>query len=154
MYSKEEEKEIKLQFWGSLNSKFEETKGVHGNKVAWMSFNTKIKSLFFRMEADREGARLCIDIQFLDESMRELFYEQFTEFENILQERFSNNLVWLPRFEHTNGRTIARIYSERRGINMYNRDDWGEIHKFLLSEFVKLEAFWAEFGEVFWNLKN
>lgn len=154
MFSKEEEKEIKIQFWGSLNEVLENEKGMHANKVNWMNFNTNIKPLYFRMEADDKGARLCIDIQFVDDGLRELFYEQFTEFSDILNERFANNLAWLPTFDHSNGKTISRIVSNKEGLNMYNKADWAEMHEFLRSQFVILERFWAEFGEVFQNLKK
>lgn len=154
MFSKEEEKAIRLQFWSTLEKRMESIKGVHGNKVSWMSFNTKIKPLYFRMEADNVGARLCIDIQFNDDGIRELFYEQFTEFENLLSERFESQLNWYANFEHSNGKTISRIAIEKTGVKLYNREDWPIMHDFLIDQFVRLESFWAEFGEVFLNLKN
>ncbi|MDA7803348.1 DUF4268 domain-containing protein [Crocinitomix sp.] len=154
MFSKEEEKELKIQFWGGLNEVLEGEKGLHANKVNWMNFNTKIKPLYFRMEADEKGARLCIDIQFIDDDIREIFYEQFTEFSTILNERFANNLKWLPTFEHSNGKTISRIVSAKDGLSMYKKEDWPAMHEFLRSQFVILEHFWSEFGEVFLNLKK
>ena len=153
MYSKEEEKQLKIEFWGQLNELLELERGLHANKVVWMNFNTKIKQLFFRMEADEAGARLCIDLQFLDKGIRELYYEQFTEFKNILDEKFEGKTIWQPAYEHWNGKTISRISIDKEGVNMYNRNDWPVIHEFLRDNFVKLENFWAEFGDVFLNLK-
>jgi hypothetical protein len=121
--------------------------------VNWMNFNTKIKQLFFRMEADRESARLCIDCQFLDPGITEIYYEQFTEFKNILEERLEGEITWNPAFQHSNGKTISRISVGITGVDMYNKADWPKMHEFLKNNFVKLENFWAEFGEVFVALK-
>ena len=154
MYSKEEEKEIRVEFWNQLNEKLELEKGFHKNKVNWMNFNTKIKQLFFRMEADSMGARLCIDLQFLDAGISALYYEQFTEFQNILEQRFETELNWYPKFEHWNGKTISRISLKLEDVNLYNKKDWPAMQNFLTDNFIKLEQFWSEFGEVFVNLKS
>lgn len=153
MFSKEEEKQLRIDFWGGLNGELEKQRGLHGNKVNWMNFNTKIKPVYFRMEADGRGARLCIDLQFNDDGIRELFYEQFTEFESILTKSFGEDLLWYPEFEHSNGKTVSRIAIEKSNVNLFKREDWPEMQRFLKSNFIKLEAFWAEFGEVFVNLK-
>lgn len=154
MFTKEEEKQIRLDFWGELNAQLERTRGVNGNKVNWTNFNTRIKHLYFRMEADQFGVRLCIDLQFPDEGIRSLFYEQFTEFENKLNHHFGDALVWIPQFDHSNGKEIARIAAEKDGLNLFKREDWPVMHSFLLENFKKLERFWSEFGEVFIQLKS
>jgi hypothetical protein len=118
-----------------------------------MNFNTNIKPLYFRMEADEVGARLCIDLQFPDDGIRALFYEQFTEFETKLNQVFDGNTVWQPQFLHSNGKTISRISIELKEVSIRNRSDWDNIYAFLRDNFVKLEHFWAEFGEVFIHLK-
>lgn len=153
MYSKDEEKQLKLDFWGGLNELLELEKGYHANKVNWMSFNTNIKPLYFRMEADEVGARLCIDLQFPDDGIRALFYEQFTEFETKLNQVFNGNTFWQPQFLHSNGKTISRISVELKEVSIRNRADWEKMYAFLRDNFVKLEHFWAEFGEVFIQLK-
>jgi hypothetical protein len=152
MFTKDEEKEIKLQFWHGLTQELNHVKGLHANKVNWTNFNTSIRHMYFRMEADENGARLCIDLQFPDQGIRELFYEQFTEFSNILNKRFEDRLIWLPTFQHWNGKTISRIYVGMEG-NFYDRSQWPEMFTFLTQNFTILEAFWSEFGDVFKNMK-
>lgn len=154
MYTKEEEKQLRIDFWNELNEILMLERGLHGSKVNWMSFNTKIKQLFFRMEADDLGARLCIDLQFVDAGVREVFYEQFTEFSNILEREFEGEEIqWKPEFAHSNGKVISRISIERANCSLYKREDWPAMHAFLKDNFVKLERFWAEFSTVFTNLK-
>ncbi|MFT5823915.1 MAG: hypothetical protein ACI8ZM_005180 [Crocinitomix sp.] len=154
MYSKDEEKALKIEFWATLNEQLELERGLHASKVNWMNFNTKIKQLFFRMEASREEVKLCIDLQFLDPVITAIYYEQFTEFKNILEERLDGELDWQSTFEHTNGKTISRISVGLTGVDMYNKEDWPAMHGFLKQNFIKLENFWAEFSDVFVALKS
>lgn len=153
MYSKEELKNNKLEFWSRLDEQLNRQKNPHGSKVNWMNYNTGIKDMYFRMEADAEVVRLCIDLQFNDAGIREVYYEQFLEFKTLLDERFNPKLVWLPLFEHSNGKIIARIYTEKSGVDINNRKDWDKMHLFLKLNFVKLDAFWNEFDDVFKALK-
>jgi hypothetical protein len=152
MLSKEEAKELRVGFWSKLEEQMTKMKNPHGTKVNWMNYNTGIKDLYFRMEADDDGARLCIDLQFLDKGIRDLYYEQFTEFQNMLTDKFKD-LKWYPEWEHWNGKDISRIAMEKDGCKLNNKADWDKMHLFLKLNFKKLDEFWDEFGEVFQNLK-
>ena len=44
MYSKEEFKQLKLDFWSGLEKELKEIKNPHGSKVNWMNYNTKVKN--------------------------------------------------------------------------------------------------------------
>jgi hypothetical protein len=152
MFSKEEKKQMKLEFWSRLEDQMEKLKNPHGSKVFWLDYTTGIKDLYFRMEADETAVRLCIDLQFNDAGIREVYYEQFDEFRDMLNGLFKE-LNWQKDFEHSNGKTISRISIERTGVNIYNKKDWDKMHLFLKLNFVKLDRFWDEFKEVFFNLK-
>lgn len=152
MYSKEDMKALRIDFWGKLQGQMEKMRNPHGSKVNWMNYNTNIKHLYFRMEADENGARLCIDLQFPDKGIRELYYEQFQEFQDMLSSKFKY-LEWYPEWEHWNGKQISRIVVEQAGTDIRNKQDWDKMHLFLKLNFAKLDEFWVEFGEVFKNLK-
>ena len=152
MFSKEEAKELKLEFWNRLEEQMSKIRNPYGSKVNWMSYNTGIKHLYFRMEADENGCRLCIDLQFKDKDIREIFYQQFQEFENMLNDTFKG-LKWYEEYEHWNGKQIARLAIEKTDCNLLNKKDWDKMHLFLKLNFKKLDEFWVEFGEVFKNLK-
>ena len=103
MFSKEELKELRIDFWGRLEKQMDKIRNPHGSKVSWMNYNTSIRHLYFRMEADEEGARLCIDLQFPDSGIREIYYDQFLEFENLLNDIFKG-LKWYKEWQHWNGK--------------------------------------------------
>lgn len=151
MFSKEEYHQLKIQFWQELMERLDKKRNPFGSKVSWANYNTRVKGLFFRMEADEEGARLCIDLQFKDDGVREVFYEQFQEFQDMLNQRLAN-LQWYESYEHSNGLTITRIAAELNDVRLSRKDDWPKMHEFFIRNFTKLDAFWVEFGEVFQQL--
>lgn len=153
MFSKEEKQQNKLEFWSRLKDQMAKMKNPHGSKVNWMHYNTGINHLYFRMEADEHAVRLCIDLQFPDPGIREVFWDQFQEFKDMLDGIFKNTLIWDKEYEHLNGKDISRIYLEKDGVNINNRSDWDKMHLFLKLSFARLDKFWDEFGEVFFQLK-
>ncbi|MBK6525006.1 MAG: DUF4268 domain-containing protein [Crocinitomicaceae bacterium] len=153
MFTKEEKKKLKLEFWSRLEDQMTRLKNPHGSKVNWMNYNTGINHLYFRMEADEKAGRLCIDLQFPDNGVREVYWDQFEEFRDLLNDRFKGKLIWLKDFEHENGKTISRIYLEKAEVNINNQKDWDKMHLFLKLSFVKLDEFWDEFSDVFLQLK-
>ncbi|MGV6861717.1 MAG: DUF4268 domain-containing protein [Putridiphycobacter sp.] len=153
MYSKEEKKEMKLAFWNTLEEAITQQGKARGRNITWLSYPTRIKDLYFRMELQDNAARMCIDLQFLNDGVREVFFEQFQEFENILNQTFTNKVSFVKDYEHTNGKTISRIYTEITPVTIFNKSDWPKMHEFLIENFLNLDEFWVEFSEVFYNLK-
>ena len=152
MWTKEEAKENKIAFWTKLENQLSKKRNAHGSKIDWMSYPTGVKHLYFRMEANEESVKLVIDMQFPDDGVREVYYEQFQEFQNILESEFKS-LEWIKEHEHWNGKTISRISMEKNEVNINRQSDWDKMHLFLKLNFVKLDNFWNEYGEVFRLLK-
>ena len=152
MLTKDEKKGLRIEFWTQLEAQLDKDRNPHGSKVQWLNYNTGVKHLYFRMEADENGARLCIDIQFPDAGIRNLYYEQFEELKNKLSETYKD-LTWTKDFEHSNGKTIHRISVEKDGCHIFERSDWDKMQLFLKINFKKLDEFWDEYGDVIRNLK-
>lgn len=153
MFTKEEKKQLKLDFWEGVNTQLSAKGKSLGRNIDWMNYPTNIKRLFFRMEVNHQSAKLCIDLQFIDEGVREVFFEQFEEFQNILNNTITTQVHFVKDFPHANGKTISRIYIENSGGNIFNPKTWPEMTDFLVTHFIELDEFWQEFGEVFYNLK-
>ena len=152
MLSKEEVKENRIAFWGTLDTLMDKIRNPHESKVQWLNYNTGVKHLYFRMEADEEGARLCIDLQFPDKDIREIYYAQFTELKDQLEKRI-DDLEWIAAWDHWNGKQISRIMVKQEGTDLHNKSDWDSMHEFLKLNLIQLDEFWCEFGAVFQNLK-
>ena len=153
MFTKEEQSEINSTFWSKLKNQMTSMKNPHGTKVNWMRYNTGINHLYFRMEADEHTCKLCIDLQFPDASIREVYWDQFMEFQIMLEQLFKSHIHFYKEYQHTNGKTISRIIIQKNDVNIYRNSDWDKMHLFLKLNFAKLDKFWDEYAEVFLQLK-
>lgn len=153
MYSKEEAKTLRKDFWTSFGVYMKKYNKVYHQKIRWVNYNTKCKDIYFRLEATKKKAYFSIDLQHRDESMRELFYEQFQELQMVIKDTFKYELTWLNDHESPFGNS-SRIYTELENISVFNKNDWSEIFQFLEQNIIDAHTFWEDFGEIFKNLEN
>ncbi len=153
MFTNDEKKNLTKRFWNDLNEKLSISGKMKGRNIDWMNYPNKINHLYFRMEATTELVRFCIDLQFLDAGVREVYFEQFEEFKILLSENMPYDLKWLKSYNHPNKKTIARIYAELNEVNIFDEKTWPSAHQFLQDNFLAFDEFWQDFGEIFRNLK-
>jgi len=154
MLSKEEFKNRKINFWTSLESEMRNVRGAHGNKIDWLRYKSRIKDLYFRMEFDSKGARLCMDLQHSDTGIRALFLEQFSELRLMLSECFDKEVKFSEDFILKPAEIeISRIYVENDELNFYDDEDLPIAKSFLKDQLISLDQFWSEFKDVFLALQ-
>ena len=77
MFTQDEKKDLTKRFWQDLAERLKVAGKMKGRNIDWMNYPNKINHLYFRMEANLEVVRFCVDIQFLDAGLREVYFEQF-----------------------------------------------------------------------------
>lgn len=138
MYSKEETQRLKREFWIAFAEKYPRK---------WLLYDTKIKDFSFKFYVDNKKAQVLIDIEPRNDIKRVAYYEKLEALKNILEEEFVKNLVFEKEFNLENGKTISRIWVEKLGVSVSNRNYWDEIFDFYNEKMNALELFYAEYDE-------
>ena len=138
MYSKEETQRLKREFWIAFAEKYPRK---------WLLYDTKIKDSSFKFYVDNKKAQVLIDIEPRNDIKRVAYYEKLEALKNILEEEFIKNLVFEKEFNLENGKTISRIWVEKLGVSVSNRNYWDEIFDFYNEKMNALELFYAEYDE-------
>lgn len=138
MYSREETQRLKRDFWIAFAEK-------HPRK--WVLYDTKIKDFSFKFYVDNKKAQVLIDIEPRNEDNRIAYFEKLEALKNILEEEFIKDLVFEKNFVLENGKTISRIWVEKLGISVSNKQYWDEIFDFLNEKMHALELFFLEYDE-------
>ena len=138
MYSKQETQQLKQEFWISFSEKYPRK---------WVLYDTKIKDFSFKFYVDNKKAQVSIDIEHRNEEKRVAYFEKIEALKNILEEEFIPDLVYQKNFTLDNGKTISRIWVEKTGISVSNRNDWDTIFYFFNEKMNALELFYLEYDE-------
>ena len=138
MYSKHENQKLKQEFWVTFSEKYPRK---------WVLYDTKIKDFSFKFFVDNTKAQVSIDIEPRSDEKRLAYFEKLQALATILEEEFVSNLVFEKNYTLENGKTISRIWVEKLGITVSNRNYWDAIFSFFNEKMSALELFYLEYDE-------
>ncbi|WP_304065831.1 DUF4268 domain-containing protein [Pedobacter glucosidilyticus] len=154
MYTREEASRIKEEFWTSFGKYLAPQPSIFGTKVNWVNYKTGVKDIYFRMQADKRKASICIAITHTDLGLQEIFFEQFQEFKLLLEQACGEEWNWQLHTQDDYGRAISRIGLELNQVNVFNKQDWPAIISFLKPRLIALDDFWYDVKDNFVELSR
>src|SRR5210317_729854 len=100
MFSKEESRLLREEFWISFGKSFPKK---------WILYNTKIKGLSFKFYFDTKKAFVSLD---LEDNLEHRIncWEKLIALKSILIEEYLPNAIYEEEFYLDNGKEISRIY--------------------------------------------
>ena len=137
MFSKEESKRIRQEFWTAFGKSFPRK---------WILYNTKIKDLSFKFHFDRKSARVSIDIEDVDPEWRLYYFEKWESLKSLMQQEIEG-LQFDLYHELENGKQIASIYTELKNVSIHNKDSWQQTMYFLKENMEKIESWGIDYEE-------
>ena len=135
MFSKEEALQIKKDFWIAFAAEYPRK---------WLLYNTKIKDVTFKFYVDNKKAQVLLDIEPKDENKRIIYYEKVESLKNILLEDYLEDAIFERNFYLENGKVISRVWVEKTGISINNKNTWPEIFDFFAEKMDAFERFFYE----------
>ena len=124
---------------------------VGGGGKNWDAYKTGIKGLYFRI-LTQPKVTLAIDLQFKDESIRELVYDQFCELRRLLASEWNEEPLYEKNMVYISGEPLSRISVSLDSAYFYNQEEWPEIMEWLEHKLVGLDSFWDTTGDILKDL--
>ena len=106
----------------------------------------KIKDFSFKFYADNKKAEVSIDIEMKDELFRNAYYEKIWSLESILEDEigaFSKDEFYVLE----NGKVISRIWVEKNGVSIFNKQTWPYIFEFFVEKMDAFERLFYEYED-------
>ncbi len=144
MFSKEEAQKIKREFWITFAQEYPRK---------WLLYNTKIKDVTFKFNADNKKAIVSLDIEPKDEEHRKIYFEKIESLKTILLENYLPDANFEKNFQLENGKIISRIWVEIDNISINNKSTWNSVFDFFAEKMDLFEQFFYEYEEYIRNLK-
>lgn len=139
MYSKDELKQLKTEFWNSFAAYCEVQPYLRNRRKMWMLYDTKVKGVELKFDVNRNGAYVVLEVNHRQEASRLEMYEKLTWYKEMLEKDFPEGLVWNVCYVRETGKEVARIYTGLEGIDFHRREDWGTFFRFMARQMFLLE---------------
>lgn len=149
MYSKEEIKQLHLRFWENFGKYCEVHPLLLHKSRKWMLHRTKIKNIALRFEANRNDAKVILELNSRNENLRLKAFEILERYKVILEDGFDNGLIWEFFHEREDSRKeVCRIYTVLPNVDIHRQNQWPEIYRFFIQNMVRLEDNFMEVRDV------
>lgn len=139
MYTKDELKQLKKEFWEGFGIYCSEIPAMKRRKSKFMLYNTKMKGVELKFDATRDGAYVILEINHTDTTKRFELFEKFETYKSIMEKQFPDGLIWDFAYVRECGTEVCRIYTHKHGIDIHRRIQWMDFYKFMVEEMLKLE---------------
>jgi hypothetical protein len=152
MYSRQESAKLKQEFWTVLGKYLAPIPSSEEEKINWMNYKTGEKDIYFKMNADTEKASISIELTHKDLVIQEIYFGHFITLKSVFEE-FAGRWNWEPLKLNDNGQQVSKIYLEKTGLNILNRENWPELISFFKANLIALDKFWNSVKYSFESLK-
>lgn len=139
MFSKEESRLLREEFWTSFGKSFPRK---------WILYNTKLKGFTFKFHFDTKSALVALDLED-DLENRINYWEKLTALKSILTEEFLPNAIFEEAYILENGKEISRIYvTLNQKVSIHNKNTWQKTMEFFNENMSLFEAFFEEYKDI------
>jgi hypothetical protein len=140
MYSREQGARIKQDFWTSFGKYMSPVPNAGGESINWVNYKTGIKNIYLRMDANRDGASIALEIIHSDRVTQQLYFEQLLSYKSLLEN--AGEWEWSTNKIKDEGKHYCAISKYIEQVNVFRQTDWPQIISFLKSSAIQMDAFW------------
>ncbi|MGB5170570.1 DUF4268 domain-containing protein [Eudoraea sp.] len=138
MFSKEESKKTRQDFWIAFGKSFPKK---------WLLYDTKIKGVALKFSFGLKSAMVSIDIEPRELSKRIELWEKLLALKSILLSEYAKEAQFEDSFLLENNKEISRIYIMKQNVSIHNKQSWRETMEFFNTEMTNLECFFLDYKE-------
>ena len=147
MYSKEEAKALRIEFWERFKGYSDVRRRQKGKPEKWILDRTGIKALDLKFHIDRQCAQVGFEIETNDMDRRLELFDKLESLKKLLENAMKSELTWEVDYTRENGKSVSRIYTRLDKVDIYNKDTWPDVFKFFYTNMMKLESFFEEYRD-------
>lgn len=138
MFSKEESRQLREEFWIAFGKSF---------PYKWILYKTKVKGLTFKFHFDLKSALVSMDID-TDLEQRIQLWEKLVALKSILKKEYLPDAIFEDFYPLENGKEISRIYVALKEVSIHNKNSWRNTMEFLYRSMIQFEAFFNDYRSI------
>jgi len=138
MYSREEGKQIRQDFWTFFGKRYHRK---------WTLYDTKLKDINLKFSIEEPRALVSLDLEHHDAIFREYYFDKLCSLKSVMREEVSAGLVFDKNYILESGKEISRVYIFIEPVKITRKTDWPTIYEFFHANMDRLEHFFWEYKD-------
>jgi len=154
MYSKDEIKKIRIDFWEGFKKYSSPKRRKLGKPKNWVMQNTGIKAIDLKFDINQKQASVGIDVVSKSLNNKVAYWEILQSVRSLLNESFDIEMVWDDMFVLDSGKEIIRIAVYKDQVNIFDPKTWDSVYAFFFENMITLEDWFEEYKDILQIHKN
>lgn len=144
MYSREELKQLKINFWTEFAQHCHKKQVFKHRLNKFILHDTKMKGVQLKFKLTRSNTSVILEFTGTQQLINRR-YQEFFHHKDLFIETFQPDIVtFLPHYQRSSGQVVARIYVEQTGYDFHCPQDWAAIFHFMSANMQKLELIFVQ----------
>jgi len=140
MFSKEDSRKLRHEFWIGFGKSFPRK---------WILYDTKIKGFSFKFYFNNKIALVALDLEDHLEN-RIKYWGKLPSLQNILITEYLHDAVFNETYLLDNEKEISRIYVQLdKKVSIHNKNTWRDVMEFFNENMALFEAFFEDYRDLF-----
>lgn len=139
MYSKDETKILRKEFWIVFARRCEIVPELRSRKKKWVLYDTGLSGIDLKFEVTRQEAMVMVEINIKQENRRLEAFETMQKYRMMLEEGFAEPLIWDFCVSREGGQEVCRIYTSLPNVDFHRQNQWPDIFNFFIDNMLILE---------------
>lgn len=139
MYSKDETKLLRKEFWIVFARRCEIVPELRYRKKKWVLYDTGLSGIDLKFEVARQEAMVMIEINIKEEGRRLEAFETLQKYRLLLEDGFKEPLIWDFCVIRESGQEVCRIYKSLPNVDFHHQNQWPDIFNFFIDNMLILE---------------
>lgn len=148
MYSKEEIKKIRFDFWEGFQKFSSPRRRKSGKPKEWVMQNTGIKAIDLKFHIDNKLASVSLDVVSKSIDNKVAYWNKLLGVKALLDSEFNNELIWNDMHTLDSGKDIIRIAIVKESVGITRKESWQEVYQFFFNNMIKFEDFLEEYKDI------
>tara|TARA_R110001632_G_scaffold40408_1_gene101374 strand:- start:886 stop:1314 length:429 start_codon:yes stop_codon:yes gene_type:complete len=136
MFSKEEAKQIRQDFWIFFGKRYPRK---------WLLYHTKLKDFSLKFDFDTKKAIVAFDVEHADDLDRAYYFDKLVSLKKLLLEEVSPDFIFNEEYVLDNRKLISRCYLQLDGVSIHNKKTWPAVFEFFFIYMDRMEVFFWEY---------
>ena len=147
MLSIEEKKQLRLEFWGKFHA-ISNRKRIKAHKVPkWIMNDTGIRQVKLKFHFDEQIAMAGIDVETRNMDKRIDIFGKLERLKSKLENALGEAPIWELEYPLPSGKSVSRAYLKLEKVNIYDKNDWEKVIRFLYDKMTIIEEVFVEYKD-------
>lgn len=148
MYSKEEAKQLRIDFWQQFKDYTNKRRKNKGRTGRWIMDKTGINAVNLRFHIDEKIALVGIDVETKNRDNRIAIYEKLETLKPQINQALGENTIWAVDYTRENNKSISRIYTAIDNVDIFDKTCWNRVNMFFFDRMTALEDMFLEYRDI------